>query len=115
MIDVGRWVTNLPAAVVADVPPADVIALEDEDVRLALLSHFNLLLVSFPISGQLSLLSERASAKMDDRDLIRPSSALRLGKYSVPAGADIVLWYTTFPFFIGFTTRTRRSFWRYAR
>src|SRR5260370_6346719 len=111
-VDVGRAVAHLPAAVVADIPPADVIALEDENVRLALLSHFYLLLVSLPISGQLSLLSEGAGAKMDNRDLIRPSSAPCLGKYSVPARADIVLWYIIFRFFIGFTTRTRGSFWR---
>src|SRR6266481_3278576 len=46
-VDVGRAVAHLSAAVVADVPPADVIALEDEDVRLALLSHFNLLWLAF--------------------------------------------------------------------
>src|SRR6266481_2350679 len=57
-VDVGRSVAHLSAAVVADIPPADVIALEDENVRLALLSHFNLLLVSLPISGQLTLLRE---------------------------------------------------------
>src|SRR5271156_3207492 len=48
---------------------------------------------------------------MDNRDLNRPSSAPCLGNYYVPARADIVLWYTTFRFLIGFTTRTRRSFW----
>src|SRR5579862_2854626 len=39
-VDVGRSVAHLSEAVVADVPPADVIALEDENVRLALLGHF---------------------------------------------------------------------------
>ena len=42
-VDVRRAVAHLSAAVVADVPPADVVALEDKDVRLALLCHFNLL------------------------------------------------------------------------
>ena len=33
-VDVGRAVAHLAAAVVADVPPADVVAPEDQDVRL---------------------------------------------------------------------------------
>src|SRR5260370_29149919 len=54
-VDVGRAVAHLSAAVIADVPPADVIALEDANVRLALLSHFNLLLVSLLVADHLSL------------------------------------------------------------
>src|ERR1700722_14300166 len=42
-VDVRCAVAHLSTAIVADVPPADVVALEDEDVRFALLSHFNLL------------------------------------------------------------------------
>ena len=34
-VDVGRAVAHLAAVVVADVPPADVVAPKDEDVRLA--------------------------------------------------------------------------------
>ena len=41
-VDVGRAVAHLAAVVVADVPPADVVAPEDEDVRLAGFSHLNL-------------------------------------------------------------------------
>ena len=37
-VDVGRAVAHLAAAVVADVPPADVVAPQDEDVRLLGLS-----------------------------------------------------------------------------
>ena len=42
-VDVGRAVAHLPAAVVADVPPADVVAPENEDVRFLRLRHFPLL------------------------------------------------------------------------
>ena len=42
-VDVWGPVAHLAAAIVADVPPADVVALEDEDVRLVWFSHFNLL------------------------------------------------------------------------
>ena len=42
-VDVRRAVAHLPAAVVADVPPADVIAPENQDVRLAsVLGHVSL-------------------------------------------------------------------------
>ena len=42
-VDVGRAVTHLTAIVVADVPPADVVAPENQDVRFLWFSHFNLL------------------------------------------------------------------------
>src|SRR5208283_2250612 len=42
-VDVGRAVAHLAAAVVADVPPADVVAPEDEDVWFLRLRHFALL------------------------------------------------------------------------
>ena len=46
-VDVGRAVAHLAAAVVADVPPADVVAPEDQDVRFLWLSHFTLLLIGY--------------------------------------------------------------------
>src|ERR1700723_499252 len=42
-VDVGGAVAHLSATIVADVPPADVVTLKDQDVRLVLLGHFNLL------------------------------------------------------------------------
>src|SRR5208337_1894421 len=42
-VDVGRAVAHLPAAVEADVPPADIVAPQNEDVRLVGLRHFPLL------------------------------------------------------------------------
>ena len=42
-VDVGGAIPHLAAIVVADVPPADVITPENEDVRFAGLSHFNFL------------------------------------------------------------------------
>ena len=42
-VDVGRAVTHLTAIVVADVPPADVITPENQDVRFCWFSHFNFL------------------------------------------------------------------------
>ena len=42
-VDVGGAVAHLAAVVVADVPPADIVAPEDEDVRLACFGHFDLL------------------------------------------------------------------------
>jgi len=42
-VDVGRAVAHLPAVVVADVPPADVVSSKNEDVRLVRLRHFALL------------------------------------------------------------------------
>ncbi|MDD1625766.1 MAG: hypothetical protein LUO94_13510, partial [Methylococcaceae bacterium] len=42
-VDVGYAVTHLTAIVVADVPPADVITPEDQDVRFCWFSHFNFL------------------------------------------------------------------------
>src|SRR5262249_55566828 len=38
-IDVGRAITHDPVVVEADVEPADVVAPDDEDVRLAALGH----------------------------------------------------------------------------
>ena len=48
-VDVGRAVAHLAAAVVADVPPADVVAPEDQDVRFVWFSHFTLLLIGFDL------------------------------------------------------------------
>ena len=42
-VDVGRAVTHLSAIVVADVPPADVITPENQDVWFCWFSHFNFL------------------------------------------------------------------------
>src|SRR5271154_3076637 len=42
-VDVGGPITHLPAAVVTDVPPADVVAPQDDDVRLTCVSHIDLL------------------------------------------------------------------------
>src|ERR1700722_18141045 len=42
-VDVGGAIAHLSTTIVADVPPTDVVALEDEDVRLVWFSHFNLL------------------------------------------------------------------------
>src|SRR5260370_28099882 len=36
-VDVGRAVAHLSATIIADVPPADVVPLEDDDVTLLLL------------------------------------------------------------------------------
>ena len=44
-VDVGGAIAHLASVVVADVPPADVVAPKDEDVRFISLSHFNLLLL----------------------------------------------------------------------
>src|SRR5262249_38054989 len=38
-IDVGRAITHYPVVFKADVDPADVVAPDDEDVRLAALGH----------------------------------------------------------------------------
>src|SRR5690606_14673690 len=42
-VNVGRPIAHLTTVVVADVPPANIISPEDEDVRLVLLSHSVLL------------------------------------------------------------------------
>jgi hypothetical protein len=39
-VDIGRAIAHLSAAVVADIPPADIVALQDENIRFASLSHF---------------------------------------------------------------------------
>ena len=62
-VDVGRAVAHLPAAVVADVPPAHVVAPENEDVRLAGLGHRSVPFLSSLVSTLrllLPLLEEHA-------------------------------------------------------
>jgi hypothetical protein len=44
-IDIGSPIAHLTPVIVADVPPADIVAPKNEDVRLIRLGHFNLLLL----------------------------------------------------------------------
>src|SRR5579862_2911983 len=62
---------------------------------LPCLAIFNLLLVSLPISGQLSLLREKASAEADNHDLIRLSSALASANTPIRYGQ--ILYFGTLP------------------
>ena len=84
-IDVGDPIAHLAAAVVADVPPADVVTPEDENVRLASVCacriEHNLVVLPKLLDKSVGLLI--TSRSRAPQDLIDRAAAVDCGQYSL--------------------------------
>ena len=88
-VDVGRAVAHLAAAVVADVPPADVVAPENEDVRF-------LRLQAFPspraqqnqLNGTRRIVPQRPAVSRFDERAPQPNGPIWNSMLTIAASAD---------------------------